>query len=88
MRKAIIYTPPGYSKGKKYPVLYLLHGIGGDDDNLIAFSRRTHEYLQAHNVPHIYYIEPGGHDFKVWKNGLYMYSQFLFKPVNPSLFSQ
>jgi len=30
-RKVLIYTPPGYSKGKKYPVLYLLHGIGGDE---------------------------------------------------------
>jgi enterochelin esterase-like enzyme len=29
-RKMTIYTPPGYSKDKKYPVLYLLHGIGGD----------------------------------------------------------
>src|SRR5688572_6603774 len=29
-RKALIYTPPGFSKKKKYPVLYLLHGIGGD----------------------------------------------------------
>ena len=26
-----VYTPPGYSKDKKYPVLYLLHGIGGDE---------------------------------------------------------
>ena len=30
-RKATIYTPPGYSKKSKYPVLYLLHGIGGDE---------------------------------------------------------
>lgn len=30
-RKALIYTPPAYSKDKKYPVLYLLHGIGGDE---------------------------------------------------------
>jgi enterochelin esterase-like enzyme len=48
-RKAYVYTPPGYSTEKKYPVLYLLHGIGGDEkewargghpeiilDNLIA----------------------------------------------------
>lgn len=48
-RKANVYTPPGYSKEAKYPVLYLLHGIGGDEgewprggapavilDNLIA----------------------------------------------------
>src|SRR4051794_8237975 len=27
-RKMQVYTPPGYSKEKKYPVLYLLHGIG------------------------------------------------------------
>ena len=30
-RKARVYTPPGYSKDKQYPVLYLLHGIGGDE---------------------------------------------------------
>lgn len=27
----MIYLPPGYDKSKKYPVLYLLHGIGGDE---------------------------------------------------------
>jgi enterochelin esterase-like enzyme len=31
-RKAQVYTPPGYSKDQKYPVLYLLHGIGGDEN--------------------------------------------------------
>ena len=31
VRKALVYTPPGYSADKKYPVLYLLHGIGGDE---------------------------------------------------------
>jgi enterochelin esterase-like enzyme len=31
-RKALVYTPPGYSADKKYPVLYLLHGIGGDEE--------------------------------------------------------
>jgi enterochelin esterase-like enzyme len=31
-RKARIYTPPGYTKDQKYPVLYLLHGIGGDEN--------------------------------------------------------
>ena len=48
-RKATVYLPPGYSTARKYPVLYLLHGIGGDEkewlqttsaadllDNLIA----------------------------------------------------
>jgi enterochelin esterase-like enzyme len=60
----------------------------GDADGLISFSKRTHEYLLQNNVPHIYYIEPGGHDFKVWKNGLYMFSQFLFKPIDVSSLSK
>lgn len=59
----------------------------GDADGLITFSKRTHEYLYKNDVPHVYYLEPGGHDFKVWKNGLYMFSQFLFKPVDSSSFS-
>lgn len=58
----------------------------GDNDGLIRFSQRTHDYLFEKNVPHIYYIEPGVHDFKVWKNDLYMFSQFLFKPVDISTF--
>ena len=60
----------------------------GDDDGLITFSQRTHEYLNAHSVPHIFYVEPGVHDFKVWKNDLYMFTQLIFKPVDVSTFSQ
>lgn len=59
----------------------------GDADGLITFSKRTHDYLFKNDVPHVYYLEPGVHDFKVWKNGLYMFSQFLFKPVDSSSFS-
>ena len=60
----------------------------GTSDGLLTYSKRTHDYLFQNDVPHIYYLEPGGHDFKVWKNGLYMFSQFLFKPVDPSSFSK
>jgi len=66
--------------------LKLLFISCGDNDGLIAFSKRTHDYLYQNDVPHIYYIEPGGHDFKVWKSGLYMFSQFLFKPVDVAAF--
>jgi len=51
-RKAIVYLPSGYSSDRKYPVLYLLHGIGGNEwewsgyvhadavvDNLIAAGK-------------------------------------------------
>lgn len=60
----------------------------GDKDGLITFSQRTHDYLKAQQVPHHYYVIPGGfHDFKVWKESLYLFSQLLFKPVDPSVLS-
>ena len=31
-RKVMILLPPDYSEEKQYPVLYLLHGIGGDEN--------------------------------------------------------
>jgi enterochelin esterase-like enzyme len=54
----------------------------GDEDGLFNISKRTHEYLYQKAIPHIFYVEPGGHDFKVWKNDLYTFSQFLFKQVD------
>ncbi|MDP2898546.1 MAG: alpha/beta hydrolase-fold protein [bacterium] len=30
-RQMLVYTPPSYSTDHKYPVLYLLHGIGGNE---------------------------------------------------------
>lgn len=68
--------------------LKLLFISCGASDGLLNFSKRTHEYLIKNNVPHIYFVEPGAHDFKVWKNGLYMFSQLLFKPVDTSTFSK
>ena len=36
-RKLRIYTPPGYSPEKKYPVLFLQHGIGGDETEWLHY---------------------------------------------------
>lgn len=42
-RRMYVYTPPGYEKGKqKYPVLYLLHGGGGDEDGWINRGRANY----------------------------------------------
>ena len=38
-RKMLVYTPPDYAKDKKYPVLYLLHGLGGDETEWKRFAR-------------------------------------------------
>lgn len=52
----------------------------GDEDRLLAISERTRDYMVQHNVPHLFLKEPGKHDFKVWKNDLYHFSQLLFTP--------
>jgi enterochelin esterase-like enzyme len=75
---------PDPAKAKEQ--LKLLWLSCGDKDGLITFSKRTHDFLKTNSVPHIYYIEHGYHDFKVWKNGLYMFSQLLFKPVDVASF--
>lgn len=38
-RKMQVYTPPGFSKEQKLPVIYLLHGIGGDETEWQRFAR-------------------------------------------------
>lgn len=39
-RRMTVYTPVGYeTSGKRYPVLYLLHGMGGDEGAWISLGR-------------------------------------------------
>src|SRR5687768_16131499 len=41
-RRMTIYTPPGFTKTKKYPVLYLLHGIGGTEKEWLDGAAPQH----------------------------------------------
>ena len=78
-----VLVPDPQRAKEQLKLLWLSCGV---DDNLISFSQRTHDYLEAHEVPHVFYVEPGAHDFKVWKNDLFMFSQLLFKAVDISSF--
>ena len=41
-RRITIYTPPGYeTSDTKYPVLYLMHGIGGDEEAWMGLGRTS-----------------------------------------------
>lgn len=41
-RRLTVYTPAGYeNSGKSYPVFYLLHGMGGDEEAWIALGRTS-----------------------------------------------
>jgi len=42
-RRMIVYTPPGYeTSGESYPVLYLLHGGGGDEEAWTSRGRANY----------------------------------------------
>lgn len=58
----------------------------GTADGLLYISRQTHDYLDLNKVPHIYnLIEGAGHEWKVWKYGLYHFSQLIFKKTATSV---
>lgn len=41
-RRLTVYTPAGYeTSGKSYPVLYLLHGMGGDEEAWMTLGRAS-----------------------------------------------
>ena len=41
-RRITVYTPPGYeTSNAKYPVFYLLHGAGGDEEAWMALGRAS-----------------------------------------------
>lgn len=63
--------------------LKLLYLSCGNKDGLISITRQTSRYLHEKNIPHVFFTDNGYHDFKVWKTSLYMFTQLLFKPVDP-----
>jgi enterochelin esterase-like enzyme len=61
--------------------LKLLYVSCGNKDGLIRISQNVHGYLKEKNVPHIWHVDEHAHDFQHWKNGLYNFSQLIFKPT-------
>jgi hypothetical protein len=56
--------------------------ICGDADNLITNSERWVDYLTMQQISHVYQVEPGGgHDFNVWKPGLYHFAKMIFSDI-------
>jgi para-nitrobenzyl esterase len=60
-------------------MLKLLWISCGDRDGLIFISQRTHAYLKEKNVPHLWHVDSGAHEFAVWKNDLYLFAQRIFR---------
>jgi len=72
----VILIPNPTETAQKLKLLWI---SCGNEDGLIIFSQRLHQYCKENKVPHIWHVEQGVHDFKVWKSDLYYFSQLLFR---------
>ena len=78
-RRMTIYTPAGYEQGKRYPVLYLLHGSGGDENAWSELGRATQimdNLIAAGKAkPMIVVMPNGNYDAQAapgcWSKGMY-----------------
>jgi enterochelin esterase family protein len=64
-RRALVYTPPDYRGGtERYPVLYLLHGWGGDENEWAEPGRTAQimdNLLATHKIIPMIVVMPNGH---------------------------
>lgn len=58
---------------------FVMINTGLEDGVVTVWPKTYHETLTANGVENEYYETPGGHDFVVWKNGLYNYAKRIFK---------
>ncbi|WHX49925.1 alpha/beta hydrolase-fold protein [Paenibacillus woosongensis] len=70
-----LITNPSQTASK----LNLLWLSCGASDNLLGVSQNFHNSLNSMNIPHMWYLDVGGHEGKVWSSGLYQFSQRIFK---------
>jgi len=75
-KKPVELVPDPSASAKQLKLLWV---SCGDQDGLITISRGLHQYLKDNKVPHIWHVDSGKHEFPVWKNDLYLFSQLVFK---------
>ncbi|MEW6302850.1 MAG: alpha/beta hydrolase-fold protein [Verrucomicrobiota bacterium] len=57
-----IYLPPGYAKdkGRRYPVIYNLHGAGGNETRTVYSAQVLHDGIAAGRWPELIMVFPNG----------------------------
>jgi len=74
------FTEEEFKIPKGAPVPYYIMMCNGEQDEIVKFCTAGYEAaLNKNGVEHFYYTMPGGHDFTVWKNGLYQFAKRIFK---------
>jgi enterochelin esterase-like enzyme len=68
-----------YAKPEEARKLRLFWISCGDTDNLLTLNRSFHTALEEAKIPHTFHIGSGAHEFAVWHDDLYWFSQQLFQ---------
>lgn len=91
-RRMTIYTPPGYEStpNQEYPVLYLLHGMGGDEEAWMSLGRASQildNLIAQGKAEPMIVVMPNGHTSNASVPG--ESSKGFYKPmmVTPDVFS-
>ncbi|KNY30445.1 alpha/beta hydrolase-fold protein [Pseudobacteroides cellulosolvens] len=71
-----VLVPDAEKVKKNMRVIYISCGL---QDSLINNAKGVHDHLDKNSVTHTYFTRAGGHDFVMWKESLYQYSQLIFK---------
>lgn len=81
-RRLYVYTPPGYeTSNDQYPVLYLLHGWGGDEEEWVVLGRAAEimdNLISDGKTKPMIIVMPNGHPNQAA-------AADVFSPVDPSL---
>lgn len=92
--KYSLYLPAGYSEQKTYPVLYLLHGYGGDQNDWWQYDDLADDadvMISDGSIPEMIVVTPDGGTWmyidNCYNNGI-NYEQFFFEELMPDVESR
>ena len=84
-----IYLPAGYTDSKQYPVLYLLHGWGGDQNEWWVYDDMADDadaMIASGEVPEMIIVTPDGQTWRYidnWNGNGLDYEQYFFEELMP-----
>ncbi|XID91451.1 alpha/beta hydrolase [Paenibacillaceae bacterium WGS1546] len=80
-----LYLPPNYSETEKYPVLYLYHGYGGDEDSWLAelgIGRVADDLIREGKIRPLIIVSPSiGNSYGFNSESTGKYSDYIVRDV-------
>lgn len=73
-----LFQPEDFKASEAYDT-YLLINAGRTDGVVNAWPQTYSDTLTENGTAHTFYVTDGGHDFRVWKHGLYNFVRNIFK---------